>query len=192
MLDLISLQTSHRYNMAPAIPTQSGNDLLNQTVTAVLRILRGQRDDKQIQDLEDTYDFNPQIFQYGVHYVAGPIMFRNPYRNTPSITFGAIAQKIIENTTVADHPLAQGYTPLIIYPYVYGFAQSAGAINGFYLGLYAMTPIPPSATSYTIAWHASGRSSPYPDQRVDEAWTSSYNQNVATHLVNETGQVDTQ
>lgn len=164
---------------------------INMIVNAVLNILRGQRDDKQLQRLSGNWQLNPQIFASDKHYIAGPIEFTSPYQTTPKVTFGQIAQQDVQNIAT-QQLVATGYTPLIVQPYVYGFVQGAGVISAFYMGLYALTSPPPANNKYTICWMSEGKGSPYSQQRIDEAWTSSYNQNEANYLVNTTSGSDSQ
>lgn len=171
---------------------QNIDHIASRVINATLKILRDQRDDKQVQNLHDTYNFNPQIFQFGSHYVAGPLMFKNGFQTTPVVTFGAVAEKVITDTSIINHPTAQGFIPAIIYPYVYGFIQSSRQVDGFYLGLYSLTTVPQTLSKYSIGWNAYGKGSAYPQQRIDEAWNSSYNKNESLHLVNETRQRDPQ
>jgi len=168
-------------------PVQNIDNIKDDVVNTVLNILRDQRDDKQHQELSGGYDVNPQIFLNGKHYVAGPIPFASPYQSPPTITFGQVAQRAVQNVSATQGKVPTGYVPFLIYPYVYGYDQGAGLISAFYIGMYALTDVPEATTKYTINWHAEGKGSSYPSQRIDEAWTAAYNSNEAPQLINETG-----
>lgn len=154
-------------------------------INDTLDTLRDQRDDSQQNDLFGTISFNPQSFTTGKHMVLGPINFETSFSSSPIIS---LTQQLgtVNASDASNIGLITDYTPFLILPYIHSIQTSSGTVDGFYIGLYAVT-VPTAETSHSIHWRATGKASVYKDTTTDEAWTSQYDQNEPSFLVEDAG-----
>lgn len=155
----------------------------NKVIDEVLRILREQEDLAQNFIQSGDIQFNPQVFSGGFkHLTVGPIGFGTSYASPPQMFFG---QK--PNLVRTDFVTGQvtGYTPYLVNPYVYDYSWTTGAVDGFYLGLYAPEDqtVDPTLTLTSVSWLALGNATRYRKERTQEAWTSPNDFNEPDYLV---------
>lgn len=184
----------------------NSQEFADQVTDNTLKTLRDQEDDKQEQSLTGVYTVNPQIFdpldksidlaqriqqQYYLNQhlsdanlakrnlVVGPIKFESKFQGPPVATFGQAPQQGLETQT----PLvANKYTPFLVSPYIHSWVWNNGEVDGFYLGLYALTSPIPGIYTHIITWHCVGKASRYHEQDTEESWDMGYDQNDAGFL----------
>lgn len=188
-------------------PTHS-QAFAQQIAKMLLDIQTKQQDQKQTQRIDGSFDINPQLFQLvtsdntlksdiatmtpaaaraylasrgqlKAHAVTGPIMFTTIFSQAPYVTFGQYPQPT--NATTAALGVADASEPFIVQPYVDSWHQSGGQVDGFNLGLYALTTPTPGTAIHTIFWSAYGRGSRYVGrgQQQQASWTGQYNNSVS-------------
>lgn len=187
--------------MGGTIPGQ--DQFADGVVDATLQQLRNQEDARGEISVHGFYILNPQLFQFDIQdrytvndplprppttaqqkdkrtAVIGPITFQYRFQGAPDISFGQAPQPPFKPTPTA---VAVTDSPFLVQPYVHSWVWINGQVDGFYLGLYALTKPPTNANLHTVSWNVSGRSSRYQQQAVDQTWSdSSYDNNEADFL----------
>lgn len=149
--------------------------------------IRDQRDEAQENDLRGKQEINPHLFTTGNHMVVGPILFETAFTDAPNITFGE-QQTGVNQADVPATSTATNYSPFLVHPYVYQLKMDRGIVDGFYLGLYAITTPIPGVFTHIISWRAAGKASVYKDERTEESWMEDYDQNDTDYLVEDAGE----
>lgn len=194
------------------IDPTSSQAFANQITKAVLATLTHQADTKQYQRVDGQITINPQSFQIASlqasgtlgtvtanmtpaatqqfltargqdkrHLTVGPTKFTNTFSATPQITFGQATQPLQTDISFTPGP-ADNLVPFLVVPYVAAWHYTSGQVDGFYLGLYAMTAPPAGVTQHYVNWSANGKASRYPSGGTNATWTSSYDLNQAPNL----------
>lgn len=107
------------------------------------------------------------------HIVLGPYEFNKKFDAPPTVTFGQSPDRVASSGELLQQQLATmgDYIPLLVQPYVYQFKWTNGAVDGFYVGLYAITSPPKDSVSHIVYWRATGSASRYNEQNTAEAWS---------------------
>lgn len=144
-------------------------------VDDTLNQLRDQRDLAENAVFTGQAAFNPQVFadKRYKHFVVGPLLFDNPFDTTPNIVFGLVNQSPTDNTQTQTG-LATSFEPFVVHPYVYKWKTINSRVDGFWLGLYAITSPPGDASTALINWQASGKASSYINQSTEDSWMENY------------------
>lgn len=142
----------------------------NKIIDEVLNILRQQEDSKGELSIGGSIPVDPQNFSSGSHLVIGPIRFSTTFTTPPLVSFTQYGPKIASDVRVS--PGASNYTPFLVQPYVYSWNWASGAVDGFYIGLYALTEPKEIPKSSTVVWQASGKASRYLDPLGEESWAA--------------------
>lgn len=159
------------------------SDIIDDT----LGTLRDQRDEAQENHLYGTVDFSSQVFSTGNHHVLGPITFQTGFTGSPVISLTQ-QQQGINQQDVPVSTTATNYSPFLVQPYVYSVQGTQGIVDGFYIGMYALTPVGNQTSKHSIHWTASGKASVYRDERDEEVWTEQYDHNEPDFLVEDAGE----
>lgn len=154
-------------------------------VDSTLEAIRDTRDDKQQISFKGTIVISPSLFNSDKkHLVQGPYSFESPFTTVPNMTFGQYSPALraeLQNATIISD-----YTPFLLQPYVYSWRYTNGVVDGFYIGLYAISiPTDGLTSSHNVFWRVEGEGTPYPDERTTESWTESYDYNDSTFLVDD-------
>lgn len=155
-------------------------------INDTLDTLRDQRDEAQDAQFQGSFEIHPQAFKTGKHLVQGPFLFETAFQGAPHISFGE-QQEFNSNYYVPVSEVTTNYTPFLVHTYVYALRVSNGVVDGFYVGLYALTEPPPSAQRHTITWKASGKASAYLDIGTQESWTEEYSYNEPEYVTEDAG-----
>lgn len=134
----------------------------------IFKELREQRDRKGLLTLSGSTKINPQYVSKGTSRDYGPFIFGTRFQGTPDISFGSIR-------AVQEQPFWALYD-------VAKWVGEAGAVEGFYLGLYAVTAPPKGLYQHNVSWIVRGTASQYRAESRLEAWRSSYSYDRASHL----------
>jgi hypothetical protein len=188
----------------------NSSDYGNEIVDTTLDAIRDLEDLDQDQTLRGTIVFNPSGFQVldkpqwqsrafierreqvvtqeRRFMVLGPYLFAKKFAVPPEITFGEKAD-FIAGVQEASVPVGipVTYVPFTCQAQIFRWNFANGEVDGFYLGLYALTSPPKGATSHTISWIASGQASRYADQGIAESWSESYDYNEPDYIEDYTG-----
>lgn len=145
-------------------------DIVNQ----VLTILRQQTDSEGKTQLQGTIPVSPASFLSAdgeplKHNVLGPITFETSYDSPPAMSFVQYGDVIDSDVRIA--PSASNYTPFLVQPYVYSWSWSEGVVDGFFIGMYALTNPKETPRAHQITWQATGIASRYLSPNITEAWT---------------------
>lgn len=186
---------------------QDTQGLADSVINTTLNTLADQQDDSQEQILSGVIKTSPQAFYFGApssprhlevssdtntrqHVVVGPIKFTTRFRVPPAITFGEAANSLTE---LVQQPIQVGtnYVPFIVHSYVYNFDYVNGEVDGFYIGMYALTAPPAGLAIHTVSWIASGLGSRYNQQDSVDSWSMAYDQNEAGFLTDDVAYWDT-
>lgn len=151
-------------------------DIIDDTIG----VLRDQRDDEAEAAFGGSFAFNPQVMTKGQTMVVGPVTFEEPFANTPRIVFGQSVTGVQLSIGVGSST-----TPFLVAPFVSSLSFTNGKVDGFWLGLYALTDVPAGVIVHTIDWEAKGKGSPYRQEQLQESWTEEYDSNEADFLVEE-------
>lgn len=182
-------------------PVEGADTYADDIVDNTLDALRQQEDDKQTLILEGREEFQTYAFgqlsrskaavdavnaQYLLdanderHLIVGPITFSTSFASTPAITYGQTA--FLQSSQVVESNRATHYTPFLCMPYTYKLRYTNGQVDGFWIGLYALTPPPAQSSLQTVEWIAKGFATRYREVQSDESWTENYDQNDASYL----------
>ena len=78
---------------------------------------------------------------------------------------------------------------LVVQPYIDSWIVDTGGVEGFNLGVLALTPVPANLTSHTITYYASGKSTGYKSNN-SSAWKGNYNRSQARHITADDGDLE--
>lgn len=157
-------------------------EFANDIIDSTLEELRDQRDEGQDQDLQGTFEISPAVFSYNKNVIVGPIMFEQPFDSRPNIQFSQSLESSM-NDLIQEN---QTFEPFLVIPYVYKFSLTGAAVDGFWLGLYAVSQPQTYPSKHFVDWRAIGPSSYYKtDQGSEESWDSSYDENESDYLVDD-------
>lgn len=169
-----------------------------------LSTLRDQEDDKQEQQFRGSITFNLAVFQSPLpsdlrfakrkdierkyptdknFLVLGPYKFTRRFAQPPQMFWGQ------QTTQTKDGALAQpkvgiatNYSPFLLLPSCWQYTYINGEVDGFFVGLYAITRPPKGTITYTVDWLAVGSASRYSEQGQKESWVNPYDHNHAAYL----------
>lgn len=142
----------------------------SQLIIDILDILRQQIDSKREVSLNGEIDVNPEYFATGKHLVIGPLDFGTSFESPPFLSFVQYGPSV--DTDVRIQTSATNYTPFLVQPYVYGWKWENGAVDGFYIGMYALTDPKELPANNKLAWRAIGRASRYLSPIGQEIWAT--------------------
>lgn len=148
------------------------NDV-DQIINTVLNIFREQTDSKSDSVVSNSIDVDPKSFSSGSHVVVGPIDFFTSFQSPPEVNFTQYGPSVDSDIRIA--PSASNYTPFLIYPYVYGWKWESGAVDGFFIGMYALTSPKELPSNHRLGWQVSGKASRYLSPISQEIWSSEDN-----------------
>lgn len=138
----------------------------------ILTLLREQEDSTQQARISGEFQISPSTFKEGNHVIHGPVGFGKPFKQAPTITFGQRSDIVASDTRPTN--VGSNYTPFLVQPYVYNWQLEAGVVEGFYVGLYAISVPSTLPVSHVVSWNAAGESTRYNDENITESWTDSY------------------
>lgn len=170
-------------------------------IDAVLETLQRQSDTKKVVRIDGVVNLNPQTFRVTAatstlsgdaitmtkaarqqyfqnrgqdkrHYVIGPIMFTNIFSAPPNITFGQSIQPVSGDQSTPGP--ADNNVPFLVQPYLHSWHNTGGQVDGFFLGLYALTAPTQGTTQHLIHWSVNGVGSKYSGRAQEDSWTKSY------------------
>lgn len=142
--------------------------------------LRDQRDDQAESVFTGAFTVNPQFLVKGKVTVHGPIVFEEQFDTVPQIMFGEVA---VTEPSVSTEPVTD--VPFLTKAFVARYSYTNGKVEGFYLGLYALTDPPAGVITHSIDWLAKGKGSAYHQELLGESWSEEYDYNDADYLVEE-------
>lgn len=179
----------------------ANEDFASDLVDSTMDVLRDQDDAQQIEELTGIVTFNPSVFQPeqpdGVEprrfvnfregdnrfLVLGPYRFDRRFAKPPTLVFGEIEEAL---TNTGDNPIVVGiptaYIPFRVDADPYQWVYANGEVDGFYVGLYALTVPPLGLISHSVTYYARGDASRYTVSDSSESWTQSYDMNTADYL----------
>lgn len=175
---------------------------------AVLETLKRQKDMQQEQTLFGKQIINPQTFTIrsplstlGVdvstmtpqarrqyfevrgqdkrHYTTGLIQLTTTFSDPPMITFGQASKAPGDDAAPG---IADNTIPFIVQPYLSSWHHTGGEVDGFYLGLYALTAPIPGVSQHFIYWSVTGKASRYKGRAQEDQWAASYDYKALAHL----------
>lgn len=155
-----------------------------------LDTLRDQRDEAQEVSLHGSYEIHLHMFKTGNYAVLGPIRFETSFKIEPDITFGIKQGFINQADMITSGATASNYEPLILAPIAHGFTTNSGLVDGFFIGLYALTQYNSALHAnqkYKVSWRADGTASVYLDTQAEDRWTESYEEAEPDFLVEDAG-----
>lgn len=174
-----------------------GSSIIDQT----LDTLASQADAQQVQQLNNSFTFNPSVFQPAQpenatprqfqdfrsgdprFLVLGPYRFDRRFAKPPQMIFGQMGT-VLNNA--GDSPIVIGipntYVPFLVDANPYQWVYANGEVDGFYVELYALTVPPLGLVEHTLNWIAIGQASRYTTSDSDQAWTDSYDYNQADYM----------
>lgn len=116
------------------------------------------------------------------------VRFETPFDGIPRISFGQHGVEIKSDSTIFSAD--KSYTPFIVEPYVFSWSFiNGGLVEGFQLGVYAITSPPPGIDQHYIHWRCKGSSSRTNQQATEQSWTDSYQFDEPEFLEVDTGDV---
>lgn len=170
-----------------------------EVVDATLDTLRDQEDQVGQQIVQGKTTINPQVFQpidndvilkklfdtprhlidqaladlkqtQQTTLTVGPITLEKKFQVLPEPFFGQMSSGLQPSQV----NIVSQEVPFLVQPFIREWIWSNGMVDGFYLGLYALTRPPIGLTTHYISWMMIGQASRYSDQAVSESWTQSY------------------
>lgn len=182
----------------------NSTEFANTIIQRTLQTIRDQKDDAQEQQFRGTITFNPAVFETSVpeqlrfakrkaiekrfpternFLVLGPYKFERRFTGEPQLLWGQQSSQIKDGTLPNPRVgIATSYDPFLVIPTRWQFTYVNGEVDGFYVGLYAVTRPPRGVTTHTVDWFAAGKASRYSEQGQKEGWTNSYDYNEAAFL----------
>lgn len=139
-------------------------------IDKVLDILKQQGDSLGKTDVGGSIDVNPKMFDSGSHVVVGPLQFSTTFTSPPLVKFTQYGPAVSSDVRIA--PAASNYTPFLIQPYVYSWSWESGVVDGFFIGMYALTTPKEMPDTHQLVWEASGKASRYLNPLGEELWSS--------------------
>lgn len=115
--------------------------------------------------------------------VVGPISFEVKFLSLPKMGFSESPTPPTLQTTVGMQ--ANEDAPFLTHMFVKDWVWVNGVVDGFYLGLYAITTPVQGVVKHTISWTAVGIASRYSTEAASEAWTEPYDDNDTSFLTDD-------
>lgn len=137
----------------------------------IIKYFRDKDDRGRHQDLWDNVRFDPSTLTVGSYLEIGPYHFETYFTVAPAMAFG---QK--PDTNIADKPF-------LVEPFVSRWTFNAGVVDGFYLGVYALTDVPAGIKNHTVSWRARGKASKYKRNTLTSNWTNPYDNMSPTSII---------
>lgn len=180
---------------------QFADNVIDQTLDQ----LRDHEDQEQKQTLEGEITFNPAVFGVDPQnayikrafleqnvggekrfLVLGPYKFTRRYAGRPRMAFGSVQQEIRDLNTVGivvGQP--SNYLPFVVNGDVFSYTYANGEVDGFYVGLYAVTRPPNGVLNHTVSWIAVGKASRYDNTQQEQSWADNWDHNDADYLTDD-------